>query len=94
MFFSVVNAVAPLEREEFGLVVFVQKRLLFRIFSPSPARAFYKPSFAGAGFHEINLEKVRADKFARLNEFLALDDAYAAMSFLRKNDLILDKHNH
>ncbi len=87
LLFFITHKSLPIEREGFGFLVFVKKRLPFRAFSSEgdKSRVFYKPSFAGAGFHEIDFDNLD------FSEFLDLPDAFSAMAYLRKNDLVLDK---
>lgn len=87
LWFFITHKSLPVEREGFGVIIFVRKRLPFRAFSAddNEVRVFYQPSFVGAGFHEIDFDKLDP------SEFLDLPDAFTAMAFLRNNDLVLDK---
>lgn len=84
----ITNSITPIEREGFGTVVFLSKRLPFRFFfRKGQHRIFFKPALVGAGWHEL-------DTKVNLEEFLSLSDAFTAMSFIRTNGLVLDKPEH
>lgn len=69
-----------LEKPGVGVIVLERARLPFRIFTRSFRKMFFRPDFKSAAIYELNLELIDLDKF------MEVEDAFAAMSYLRSVD--------
>lgn len=74
---SLLNKVEAYQREGFGVVVFTQMRLPFRLFSRKPDKLLFKPDFPSAKFYELDDTKLDAEKF------FELENAFQAMAYIR-----------